>query len=651
MGQRNNQKSRGGEILVETKAVGLNFKDIVIALGIVEGSPSQMGFEGSGIVRAVGPGVQRFSVGDRVMYMGGGCFATHITLSETLCVQMDSSMSFVQGATMPCVYATALMALVDTANLQKGQSILIHAACGGVGLAAIQIAQMIGAKIYCTVGSETKRNHLIDNCSIEPSHIFNSRDSRFLPEILRITDNVGVDVVLNSLSGDLLQASWKCVAEFGIMIEIGKRDFQRRAKLAMETFEANRAFVGLDLGGLCQSRPERAATLLNRCVELVRSNSVSCLPISDKFPAADIQSAYRTMQAAKHIGKIVIEMPDDPLDLDLDQGAESASEPLASTPTPTFRPDRSYLLVGGLGGLGQLIATYMVENGARCLVFLSRSAQEGPKTQGFVEELRSQGCQVLFVPGSVDVMSDVQRAVDAATAIQPIAGVINLSMVLKDVVFSEMAFSDWTTVVDPKVKGTWNLHHATASSPLDFFLLFSSQNGQIGLRGQANYAAANTFLDAFVQYRHRNGLPSSVIDIGVMGSVGFVARNQNILKSLEKTGMYILQEQNLLDAITLALEKSRPAQPSRDKKLHRSVGQVGLGLNTTTPISSPSTRVSWKVDRRMAIYHNLENSTEASSIGNSSQQSSLKSLLAAEQSEEAITSLIAKHLAAALAKF
>ena len=491
----------------------------------------------------------------------------------------------------------------------------------------------------------------MDEYGIAPSRIFNSRNPTFLPDVMRATNKRGVDVVLNSLSGDLLHASWKCVAEFGMMIEIGKRDFQRRAKLAMEMFEANRTFVGLDLRGLSISRPEKAADLMNRCVELINSGLIRGPTVSTTFPAVDIQEAYRTMQTAKHIGKIVIEMPEDPLDLDLEQGDKSVNESVASKPAPVFRPDRSYLLVGGLGGLGRAIATWMVEHGARILVFLSRSAQEGPKIEDFLEDLRSQRCQVLLVPGSVSRMDDVQRALGAATAVQPIAGIMNMSMVLRDVMLSDMTFSDWTAVVEPKVKGTWNLHHATIASPLDFFILFSSQNSQIGQWGQSNYAAANTFLDAFVQYRHSTNLVASVIDVGLMGDIGFAAENRSILKSLGKTGMYILREQDLLDSINLALKKCRPSQPYSGKKIYQPLGQVGLGLNTTIPISSPSTRVPWKRDARMSIYHNLAKSTGTSDSGNTARGSTLKSLLAAEQSEEKRTDIIARALAGTLANF
>jgi NADP-dependent 3-hydroxy acid dehydrogenase YdfG len=497
------------------------------------------------------------------------------------------------------------------------------------------------------VSSEVKRQYLMDNYGIDSGHIFNSRDSSFLPGVMGATNQRGVDVVLNSLSGDLLHASWKCVAEFGTMVEIGKRDFQRRAKLAMETFEENRTFVGLELRKLYQSRPQKANELLERCAEWIRSGAIRGPAISSIFPATQIQEACRAMQTAKHIGKMVIEMPKDTDELLGGQEHEAASKP-----TPVFRSDRTYLLTGGLGGLGRAIAVWMVEHGARHLVFLSRSAREGSGIDGFLNDLRSQDCQVQLVAGSVGNMADVQRAVDAANAIKPIAGVINLSMVLKDIALSDMTFEDWMTAVEPKVNGTWNLHNATTSSTLDFFLLFSSYSSMIGQWGQANYSAANTFLDAFVQYRHQNGLAASVIDIGVMGDVGFVAENAEVLHRLERTGMRILREQDLLDAMVLALERSDPAQAS-GAAIYKSPGQVLLGLNTTIPISSPYSRVAWKRDARMSIYHNLERaSAEASSKSKNKGGTSLRTLLAdAGFSNEENTAIIAKALAGALANF
>ncbi|KAL2751982.1 hypothetical protein ACRALDRAFT_1045166, partial [Sodiomyces alcalophilus JCM 7366] len=591
---------REGEILVETRAVGLNFRDVLIALGLIENSPSEMGFEGSGVVRAVGPGVSQFSVGDRVMYLGSGCFKTFHAMDASLCVKMDDSMSFEQGAALPCVYATALMALVDKAHLQRGQSILIHAACGGVGLAAIQIAQMLGAEIYCTVGSEVKRTHLTTNYGIPPTHIFNSRDASFLPDVLHATDGRGVDVVLNSLSGDLLQASWQCVAEFGTMVEIGKRDFQRRASLAMAPFEANRTFVGLELRFVLRARPRRAAELLERCVGWLREGRIAGPTVSGTFPAGKIQEALRTMQTARHIGKLVVAMPCNGDGDDAQELLGADEQRLAESPAATFqfKSDRTYLL---------------------------------------------------------------------ATSSMPLAGIINLSMVLRDVGLRDMTFADWNTAVEPKVRGTWHLHDAVShNDQLDFFVLFSSCCGIVGQWGQANYAAGNTFLDAFVSFRHRHGLVASVIDLGVMGDVGFVSQNQDVLDNLGRMGMRILREKNLLEALVLTLQRSRAAPGSASSSsssrsaegkaaagnaAYQSPSQVILGLNTTIPISSTLNRVPWRRDPRMSIYHNLDGPDGHGSGANKNQSTSLRTSLEAAMDDAEKTAAIARALASALATF
>ncbi|KAI1361572.1 putative polyketide synthase [Xylaria arbuscula] len=628
-----------GEVLVKTEAVGLNFRDVLIALGVLDNSTAEIGLEGSGIVTAIGTNVHNVSIGDRVVYMTKGCFTSHALVPGELCVKIDNSISFEQGAALPCVYTTTLLALVDRANLRKGQSVLIQSACGGVGLAAIAIAQMVGADIYCTVGTEEKVLYLEANYGLDRSHIFHSRDASFLPTVMKATNNRGVDVVLNSLSGDLMHASWKCVAEFGTMVEIGKRDFRRRAKLSMEAFEQNRSFIGIDMWQITQVRPDIAANLMKRSVQLIQSGAIRAPTIANAFPGSQIQEAFRTMQSAMHIGKIVIKFPKQSTDL----------QAITPKPTPVFRSDRSYLLVGGLGGLGRAVATWMVEHGARHLIFMSRSAREGVETQDLLNDLRSQDCQVTLVAGSVSSISDVRIVVDVAS--KPIAGVINMAMVLKDVGLDQMTFEDWSIAVQPKVQGTWNLHDVLPSG-LEFFILFSSYSAIVGQLGQANYAAANTFMDAFVQYRHHLGQNASVIDVGVMGDVGFVSQNHRIQDRIEKTGMQVLREQHLLDALAMAWDRSKPlpAESLRISGAYEFPSQLLIGLMTTTPISSPHNRVAWKRDRRMAIYHNMDRST-ATSMTKSPKKTSLKGLLATSFSEEDKSTIIAKAIAGALADF
>jgi NAD(P)-dependent dehydrogenase (short-subunit alcohol dehydrogenase family) len=381
-------------------------------------------------------------------------------------------------------------------------------------------------------------------------------------------------------------------------------------------------------------------SLLKRSVELVASNAVRGPTIDSVFKAENITDAFRHMQTSRHIGKIVVSIP----------AAAHALNSIATRPQAMFRADRSYLLVGGLGGLGRSIATWMVEHGARHLIFLARSAQLSPDTRSFLSELKSYGCHVQLVAGTVSEPKDVQRAVQGAA--KPLAGVLNLAMVLKDVGLGDMSFEDWNTAVRPKVNGTWNLHNASVQSELDFFVLFSSYAGFGGHNGQANYAAGNTFLDAFVQYRHKNGLVASVIDVGVMADVGFVARDADLLERLAKTIMRPVREQELHDALFLSMQRSKPStQPKQvQQTVYSNPSQILLGLVTNIPISSPQNRAEWKHDARMAIYYNHDRSVDTT-VTTTSEKISLKAQLASETSTAIKIDTVAKAIASALATF
>ncbi|KAL4904450.1 hypothetical protein BDW74DRAFT_179029 [Aspergillus multicolor] len=360
---------------VETYAVGLNFKDLLIAMGVVEGG--KLGIECAGVVLGVGPGVRRLAVGDRVVALTAGAFATTVVTSERLCVPIAVGLSWIEGATMPCVFATVLYSLVDVGHLRADQTVLIHSACGGIGLAAIQVCRMIGAEIYCTVGSESKVKYLID-MGIPRDRIFCSRDNTFLPGILAATGGRGVDIVLNSLSGELLHVSWKCVAEFGTMVELGKRDFIGKGQLAMEAFEANRTFAGVDLGLICERRPDIIEDLLRRCMQQFAQGQFTPLPVQE-FAAETVEQAFRYMQKGTHIGKVAVAMP-----------STASTLPLSLTPRlPRFRSDACHVIVGGLRGLGRSIASWMAHHGARHFVSFLRSAGQ-MEQDDFVLELRAQ---------------------------------------------------------------------------------------------------------------------------------------------------------------------------------------------------------------------------------------------------------------------
>lgn len=410
------------EVQVECRAVGMNFKDVLIAMGIVEGQlkdSSGLGCECAGVIAKVGSGCKTLVPGDRVMVFTPGTLSTTLTTKEKLCAKIPDSLSFEDAATMPCVYGTVIHSLLDLGRLEKGQTVLIHSATGGVGISAIQVSKYVGATIYVSVGTEEKAKYLMDTFDIPRHHIFNSRDSSFITGVMRETNGRGVDMVLNSLSGDLLHTSWKCVAEYGKMLEIGKRDFIGRGKLTMDIFEANRSFFGIDLARICVEKPEMTQRLLEQGLSLYEKGGVKPIRPIKYFDAAQVEDAFRFMQRGEHMGKIVVKMPVNNTVLP----AVPMSKELI------LRPDASYLMVGGLGGLGQAVSTWMVEHGAKNLIYLSRTAGQTERDAIFIKELEAYGCSVQTFPGSVSKLSDVENVVKNAS--MPIAGVMQMSMVLR----------------------------------------------------------------------------------------------------------------------------------------------------------------------------------------------------------------------------
>ncbi|KAI1472076.1 polyketide synthase [Daldinia caldariorum] len=621
----------GDEVLVENKAFGMNFKDVLVAMGIVENRAKvTLGLEASGVVTKVGPDVKELRPGDRVLLGGEGCFSTRMAVSEKTCAKIPDSLSFEDAATMPSVVATVIHGLLDIGQLQEGQTLLIHSACGGVGIAAIQIAKMVGADIYCTVGNEEKVQHLMSTFNIPRSRIFNSRDKSFLGDVMAATNSRGVDVVLNSLSGELLHASWECVAEFGKMLEIGRRDLIGHGKLALNMFERNRSYHGIDLAHAVDVKKHMGHSLLKRVVKYYEQGHVQPIRPIKIFTADAIGDCFRYMQKGVHIGKIVIS-------LDCAEGKALTKRQLNRT--VEFRNDASYLLVGGLGGLGRAVSNWMVEHGVRHLIFLSRHAGETAEDQAFFEELGSQGCKTTAVKGSVTSLADVKRAVAAGGS--TLKGILNISMVLRDQSFPKMSYDDWVQCAAPKVLGTWNLHNATVERgvDLDLFVLFSSISGVLGLRGQANYAGANSFLDSFVQYRHGLGFNACAIDIGVMLDHGYVADNTVIRERLLSQGIYGVRIAEMLDAITASILAPRPAIhdiKSVRSKPFVSHSELFIGMRTTIPLTDPSNRVPWKGDRRVSVY--LNSSAGTSSSGSAATSSELLSFIASAVGNPAVLS-------------
>lgn len=340
------------------------------------------------------------------------------------------------------------------------------------------------------------------------------------------------------------------------------------------------------------------------------------------------------MQKGQHIGRVGISIQHRADEADVAFKTTQRARPIE------FDSSASYLLIGGLGGLGRSISTWMVEHGARELLFLSRGAKSPSSTnEAFVAELRSLGCEAKLVAGDVSNIEDVSRVIRSAD--HPLKGVVQMAMVIRDQSFPNMTFDEWSAATSPKVQGTWNLHEATvaAGCDLDFMVLFSSLSGIIGQPGQANYASANTFLDAFTQYRNGKGLPASVIDIGAVEDIGYISQNHGLINKMKTTGFKGITEQELLDGITVAMLSKAKASPLQARATedggyaHLVHGNTFvLGLGSSIPVNSPANRAVWRTDRRMAAYHN----THATAGGEAASNETLKSFMASVKADPSV---------------
>jgi acyl transferase domain-containing protein/aryl carrier-like protein len=533
-----------GQVEIEVLAAGLNFSDVMKALGIYPGLPDgavTFGAECSGRLTAVGEGVAGLRVGDEVLAVAPFAFGSHATTRADFVALKPAQFSFEEAATLPIAYLTASYGLDHLAHLAAGESVLIHSASGGVGLAAVQVARRTGAKIFATAGTQEKRDYLrglgIDN-------VMDSRSLAFAEEVLKRTAGRGVDAVLNSLAGEAIAKGLASLADYGRFLEIGKRDIYKNTRLGLRPFRKNLSFFAIDLDRMMSERPAIVGALLRQIVDEVLDNRLAALP-QRVFSIADVVSAFRHMQQGKHIGKIVLSMREQPAAV-----ARAEDGPLS------FRDDASYLITGGLGGFGLAVARWMAERGARHLVLIGRRGIHSPEAQCAVGELEKLGAQVTVLKADVAKEADVAAVLaEIDRSLPALRGVIHAAMVLEDSLLLNLDRALMRRVLAPKVEGAWNLHRQTLNRPLDFFILFSSLSSVFGHAGQGNYAAANAFLDSLAHYRRARNLPGLTINWGYLGEVGYLAERQKLGEQLERKGVLSFTVRQALALLERALQR------------------------------------------------------------------------------------------------
>ncbi|KAF4431177.1 Highly reducing polyketide synthase FUM1 [Colletotrichum fructicola] len=543
--------------------------DVIIAQEASNPNQVLFGQEAAGIVTVVGDDATSFQVGDRVVILstGKGAVASHLDVLPSSCLRLGEDFAFEAAAAMPLACVAAEFTV------------------GGFG-------RIASGEIRFIITSESDRLLLENAFGIAVDFIVSTpEDALSWP---KATCMIG-------FGGLFPDWALQYLSPTGIFLDV--LDHPVKAKdFQTVKISASQAYRIVDMQALSHHSPESVQRVWKLCEKyfLGDAQPADWARLAKIFKPSQVHEAFRAAAGQKNqpTTKVVLQTPT------TDPQSDSPLSSVEVMPaSPQFRSDAAYLLVGGLGGIGRAVATWMAEHGAGELIFLSRSAGTEPQVEYFLGELRSQGCVIKAVTGSVAILEDVSRAVNAAD--RPIAGVFQMSMVLRDNAILRMTYDEWRACIEPKTQGTENLHKALAQSSLDFFVLFSSIGGLVGNIGQANYNAANTYLDAFVRYRHNLGLPASVIDIGIMGGIGVIASTGNMQDRAQAAGYHVLCEEELLEAITISIHHSRAGSSSNRDDAYSHLSQMALGLWSEQHLADPSTHVLWKKNAHMGAAHSI----------------------------------------------
>ena len=496
-----------GEVEIETLAWGLNFKDVLNALDLYPGDPGPLGGESAGRIVAVGEGVEDLRVGDEVMAVAGGSFSSHVTAPAAMVQRKPATMSFEEAASFPIPWLTAAFCLEHVAQLRAGERVLIHAGAGGVGLATVRLAQRAGAQVFATAGSPWKRDLL---AAAGVSHIYDSRTPDFADQILADTKGEGVQVVLNSLAGDMMDASFRAIAKGGRFVEIGKNGLKDQAWVA--ALGRGITYEIIDWGETAAREPDLIGGMLRDLVEA--SAQLPPLPRS-VFSVDDAGQAFRVMAQARHVGKIVLRR---------------------AGPATDIRADGSYLVSGGLSGVGLETARWLAARGAGRLVLFGRKGLTAV-AESAVAEMRAAGAEVWTEQLDVADRAGLSGLLARIRASgPPLRGIFHSAGTLDNAALASQDKSRFDTVFRAKHDGAAALDALTRIDPIEMFVLYSSIASVLGAAGQINHAAANAYMDALAHERHSRGLPALSVNWGAWSEVG-AAANAAAMSHLAGQGM------------------------------------------------------------------------------------------------------------------
>jgi acyl transferase domain-containing protein/NADPH:quinone reductase-like Zn-dependent oxidoreductase/acyl carrier protein/NADP-dependent 3-hydroxy acid dehydrogenase YdfG len=533
------------EVLIAVAATGLNFRDVMWAMGMLPEEALEDGFAGptigmecAGHVLAIGAGVKDLAVGEAVMAVAPAAFSTHVCVKRSGVARLPAGIDPIAGATLPVAFLTAYYAVVELARIRAGETILIHGGAGGVGLAALQVAKARGATVIATAGSVEKRRLLE---TLGADHVFNSRTLTFVEDVLAATGQKGVDIVLNSLFSEAMERSLSLLKPFGRFLELGKRDFYADTKIGLRPFRRNISYFGIDADQLLNAQPELSASLLAELSALFEKGDLTPLPYR-AFRYDEIVSAFRLMQGSGHIGKIVVKAP------------VPGEDAVLMAPRAGLRADPAgvHLVLGGIGGFGLATAHWLVEKGARKIALCSRRGVADDDTTAAIAKWAAQGVKTSLHACDITDEAAVTGMLEAVRASGPLKTVVHAAMVLDDALIENLTEERVRAVVAPKARAAAIFDRLTRQDALDHFILFSSATTLVGNPGQANYVAANGYLEGLARARRHAGRPALAVGFGAISDTGFLARNSDVndllSKRIGKTGMSAAQALAYVDA-------------------------------------------------------------------------------------------------------
>ncbi|MEU8784989.1 type I polyketide synthase, partial [Streptomyces sp. NPDC048637] len=573
-----------GQVRIGVRAGGVNFRDVLNALGMYPGEAGALGSEGAGVVLEVGPGVPDLQPGDRVMGMFFGAFGPLAVADRRLLARIPEDWSFAQAASVPVVFLTAYYALVELGDVQAGESVLVHSAAGGVGMAAVQLARHLGAEVFGT--ASPGKWGTLRRSGLDEAHIASSRDLDFEGAFLAETAGRGVDVVLDSLAREFVDASLRLLPRGGRFLEMGKTDIRDPQEVAAAHEGVHyRAF------DLWEAGPERIGEMLTALLDLFERGALRPLPVT-AWDVRRAPEAFRYLSQARHIGKVVLTVPA-PLD-----------------------PQGTALVTGGTGGLGALVARHLVtEHGIRHLLLASRRGEQAPGVDALRDELAALGAEVTVAACDSADREALRGLLDSVPPQHPLTAVVHTAGVLDDGVLSSLTPQRLDTVLAPKVDAVSNLHELTRHEDLAAFVVFSSVAGTFGSAGQANYAAANAFVDALACRRGGLGLPAQSLAWGAWApGVGMTGElSEADIQRMARGGMLPLTPEQGLGLLDTTRDLARPlllpmnldtaplrAHPEAVPPLLRGLVRAPARRGTATAVAAKGTEASQDLAARLA---------------------------------------------------